>query len=92
MINLYAAMPSLHVAWAVWVALAIIRSVDHPARHLAWCYPILTTAVVLGSANHYLLDAVVGVTIALVADLAVCRQAFATRRPRPLGAKVPYHA
>ncbi len=92
MINLYAAMPSLHVAWAVWVALAITRAVTHPARHFAWCYPVLTTAVVLGTANHYLLDTVAGATIALLADLAVCHQVSATHRPRPLAAKVPSHA
>jgi PAP2 superfamily len=92
MINLYAAMPSLHVAWAVWVALAISRSAAGPARHLAWCYPVLTTAVVLGTANHYLLDAVAGAAIALLADWAVCHQASAPHQPRPLPANVPSHA
>src|SRR5665647_1347677 len=40
--NQYAAMPSLHVAWAVWVALAV--AVAFPGarvRHLAWAYPRL---------------------------------------------------
>jgi PAP2 superfamily len=92
MINLYAAMPSLHVAWAVWVGLAISRSVNHPARHLAWCYPVLTTAVVLGTANHYLLDAVAGAAIALLADVAVCHHASATHQLCPVPAKVASHA
>jgi hypothetical protein len=57
----YAAMPSLHVAWAVWVALALV--VAFPAsrwRHLAWLYPLGTVLVVLGTGNHLLADTVAG--------------------------------
>ena len=60
--NLYAAMPSLHVAWATWSALAIVVASGHPRRHLAWAYPAITTFVVLGTANHYLLDTIAGAT------------------------------
>lgn len=60
--NLYAAMPSLHVAWATWCALAIVVASRNPRRQLAWAYPAITTFVVLGTANHYLLDTVAGAT------------------------------
>ncbi len=63
-VDQYAAMPSLHVAWAVWVALAIV--VAHPMwrfRHLAWAYPLVTTAVVLATGNHFLADTVAGAAL-----------------------------
>jgi PAP2 superfamily len=60
LVNLYAAMPSLHVAWATWCALALVVTTRSRWRHLAWLYPLTTTAVVLVTANHYVLDVVVG--------------------------------
>jgi hypothetical protein len=53
LVNLYAAMPSLHVAWAAWCALAVIAASRGRWRHLAWLYPAATTLVVLVSANHF---------------------------------------
>jgi len=61
--NNYAAMPSLHVAWATWCATAVVVGTRGRWRHLAWLYPITTTLVVLATANHYLLDALVGAAI-----------------------------
>jgi hypothetical protein len=39
LVNLYAAMPSLHVAWAAWCATAIVITARSRWRHLAWAYP-----------------------------------------------------
>lgn len=62
--NQYAAMPSLHVAWAVWVALALVVAFrGSPYRQLAWIYPSLTTIVVVGTGNHFVVDAVAGAAI-----------------------------
>jgi hypothetical protein len=61
--NLDAAMPSLHVGWAAWCALVVwqVFRRRHPVLALlAFVYPVLTTIVVLGTANHYLLDCVAG--------------------------------
>ena len=59
--NQYAAMPSLHVAWATWVALAIVIALPSvQARHVAWAYPAITTIVVLATGNHFVADAVAG--------------------------------
>ena len=55
LVNLYAAMPSLHVAWALWCAAAIVLSLRTRWRHLAWLYPAWTTFVIIATANHYLL-------------------------------------
>jgi hypothetical protein len=60
LINNYAAMPSLHVAWATWCAVAVVVATRGRWRHLAWLYPLTTTVVVLATANHYLLDALAG--------------------------------
>jgi hypothetical protein len=64
LVNLYAAMPSLHVAWAAWCAFAVVTASYGRGRHLAWLYPAATTLVVLASANHFLLDAAGGLALA----------------------------
>lgn len=59
--NQYAAMPSLHLAWAAWCAATIfIHTRRLWIRVVAIAYPVLTTLVVLGTANHYLLDVLAG--------------------------------
>ena len=62
-INDLAAMPSLHVGWAVWCAVALVTGLRTRWRHLAWLYPVTTTFVVVATANHYLLDAVAGALV-----------------------------
>lgn len=62
-INDLAAMPSRHVGWAVWCAVALVTSLRTRWRHLAWRYPVATTFVVVATANHYLLDAVAGALV-----------------------------
>jgi hypothetical protein len=73
LVNLYAAMPSLHVAWAVWCAAAIGTAARTRWRRLAWLYPVTTTLVVLASANHFLLDAAGGVAVTGLGMLAAGR-------------------
>ncbi|WP_045878172.1 phosphatase PAP2 family protein [Pseudofrankia sp. DC12] len=56
--NPFASMPSLHVGWALWVAMASRALTDNRLlRALAWCYPALTTFVVIATGNHLLADA-----------------------------------
>jgi hypothetical protein len=71
--DVYAAMPSLHVGWALWVALVAHRAWQTRWRHLGWLYPVLTTLVVFATGNHYVLDAVAGGALVLAADLLVGR-------------------
>jgi len=62
--NQYAAMPSVHVAWATWCALAFVPRVRaRRAKVLAASYPIVTVVVIVLTANHYLLDAAGGLAI-----------------------------
>ncbi|WP_329033181.1 phosphatase PAP2 family protein [Streptomyces sp. NBC_01725] len=61
MTNQYAAMPSLHVGWALWCGVLLWRHGRTPLmRVLGIVYPLLTVIVVMGTANHYFLDAVAG--------------------------------
>jgi hypothetical protein len=61
-------MPSLHLAWAAWTAVVAVRMTRTWWLRIAWmCYPLVTTIVVVGTGNHYLLDAVAGVSVAAVA-------------------------
>jgi hypothetical protein len=66
-----AAMPSLHIAWAAWCALALWRlSPRRAVRTIAVVYPCLTAVVVLATGNHYLLDVLAGLaTFALAGGL-----------------------
>jgi hypothetical protein len=65
--NQLAAMPSLHIAWAVWCTVALWRiSTRRWVRALAVVYPFVTAFAVLATGNHYLLDLLGGLaTIAL---------------------------
>lgn len=61
MSNQYAAMPSLHTGWALWCAIAVADNARRRwVKILAFCYPAATIVVILGTANHYFLDAVGG--------------------------------
>jgi len=94
LVNLYAAMPSLHVAWAAWCAAAVATATRTRWRHLAWLYPAATTLVVLASANHFLLDAAAGLaitTLGLLATRASTQPDTANPKPKP-GASGPVPA
>jgi len=80
------AMPSVHVGWALLVALAVIMTARSRWRWLAALYPCLTTLVVIVTANHFWLDGIVAAAIlALVlAVQAAARRVRAIRRERRL--------
>jgi hypothetical protein len=62
--NQFAAMPSLHVGWALWCGLLLWNLAEHRAVRLAGLlYPVLIAVVVMGTANHYLLDALAGCAV-----------------------------
>ncbi|MFI4989553.1 MAG: phosphatase PAP2 family protein [Solirubrobacterales bacterium] len=59
--NQLAAMPSLHMAWAAWCALALWRiSARRWVRAVALLYPCATALAVLATGNHFVLDIVGG--------------------------------
>lgn len=62
--NQYAAMPSLHFAWAAWCALALYSVLRSPfTRALAVAYPVATLFAVIVTGNHYWIDALGGVAV-----------------------------
>jgi PAP2 superfamily. len=64
--DLYAAMPSLHAAWATWVALQVLLVTSHRwGRRLAVAHAVLTFVAVMATANHYLLDVAAGAVLAV---------------------------
>jgi diacylglycerol O-acyltransferase len=72
--NQHAAMPSLHVAWAVWVAYALLT--EHAPRWLARSGVLhvgTTTAVIVMTGNHWVLDAVAGAALAMLAVPGILR-------------------
>ncbi|MFE9441032.1 phosphatase PAP2 family protein [Streptomyces sp. NPDC006602] len=64
MTNQYAAMPSLHVGWALWCGVMLWKyGRTRTAKAAGVGYPLVTTIVVMGTANHYFLDAVAGAVV-----------------------------
>lgn len=65
--NQYAALPSLHVGWAVLVALACITAGRSRWRWLWLAHPVVTVGVVVVTANHFWLDAAAGAALVALA-------------------------
>ena len=60
--NPYAAMPSMHTGWAVWVAacLGMFVWTKWWQRALLALHPAITVVIIIVTGNHYVLDAVAG--------------------------------
>lgn len=72
--NLFAATPSLHVAWTIWCGWALFSTLRTSAprlRWLAWAIPLITSFDVIATANHYVLDVVAGAALAAAAIAAM---------------------
>ncbi|MFF7457414.1 phosphatase PAP2 family protein [Kitasatospora sp. NPDC008115] len=77
------AMPSVHVAWCVLVAVAVVRVSKSPLRWLMVLHPVLTITVVVVTANHFWADGLVAV--AILALTYAAQRAVARRRARRAG-------
>ncbi|WP_207841563.1 phosphatase PAP2 family protein [Williamsia soli] len=70
--NQFAAMPSLHCAWATWCGLVLFFLAKWQwLRILGLIYPFTTYFVVMGSGNHFILDVIAGVALLAVAAAIV---------------------
>jgi PAP2 superfamily len=59
--NQFAAMPSLHIAWALWCGITLFVCARRMwVRVLGLLYPVGTLMVIVGTANHFVIDAVGG--------------------------------
>ena len=69
--NQFAAMPSLHSGWDLLVGIAIVSAAGTAwLRTVGFVLPGLMMISVVATGNHYVLDVVAGIALALVGHLA----------------------
>ncbi|MCC3316954.1 bifunctional phosphatase PAP2/O-acyltransferase family protein [Nocardia africana] len=72
--NQLAAVPSLHVGWALWVSVVLARVSGGWAVQMLSAFHVgLTTYVIVATANHFILDAVIAVAFVAVSIQSVDR-------------------
>ncbi len=88
--NSYAAVPSMHVAFALMMGWSLALLVRWRAVRVMWAmYPFLITFVIVITANHFLADALLGALTAGISAYGAHRlarrrpQAWAFGRPTP---------
>jgi hypothetical protein len=83
--NPFAAVPSMHVAFALMIAVPAFMLVRNGVLKAFWAvYPLVVTFVVMVTANHFWLDAALGALVAVVSAYAASA-AFARARPEAWG-------
>jgi len=83
----YAAMPSIHVGWAVLISIAVVQVSPSRWRWLAVLHGATTVFVVVATANHYWLDGIAAIGLlvpAWVGATAVERLRSRLRAPEPV--------
>jgi hypothetical protein len=79
--NPFAAVPSMHVAFALMIAVPAVALVRNRVLRVVWAlYPLVVTFVVVVTANHFWIDAALGAIVAAVSAVAAS-EAFARARP-----------
>lgn len=71
--NPVAAMPSLHTAFAVLVAIALVTRLRSKWRHVVVLYPVAMGLTLVYTGEHYVLDVLAGAGYALAVHVAVSR-------------------
>jgi len=73
-VNPYAAVPSMHIAFALLIAIPAFRISRYLVSRIFWAlYPLLVLFVVIVTANHFWLDAAAGALVAVLAALIAHR-------------------
>lgn len=79
--NPYAAVPSMHVGFALMLAISVIRMTRHTWVKVVWAiYPLVVSLVVVVTANHWVFDAATGAAVAAVSAV-LAQTVFARVRP-----------
>src|SRR5262245_61666414 len=79
--NPFAAVPSMHVCFALMLSVPMIRMARHGWVKALWCfYAPAITFVVIATGNHWVFDAVTGAMVAAVSAFAA-QVFFAKARP-----------
>ena len=72
--NPYAAVPSMHVAFALLISVPAILIVRRKVFKALWAtYPLVVTFVVVVTGNHWIMDAIAGAAVAAAAALVSVR-------------------
>ncbi|GAA3929109.1 hypothetical protein GCM10023085_08110 [Actinomadura viridis] len=83
--NQLAAMPSLHVAWALWVSVELARiSAGRAVQAIGVLHVAVTVLVTLATANHYLLDSA-GAAVLVLGCVHVAERFAGAPRDRRVG-------
>jgi hypothetical protein len=78
-----AAMPSVHVGWALLVAWGVIANSPSRWRFVALLHPVATLFVIVATANHFWADALVAAAVLLM-SIALIELVQSIRRRRAL--------
>jgi membrane-associated phospholipid phosphatase len=84
-VNQYAAMPSLHAGWDLLIGISIATAGGTLlVRAVGWLLPPLMALAVVATANHYVVDVVAGLALALLGYAAalLLERRRARRAPR----------
>jgi hypothetical protein len=80
-VNTYAAVPSMHICFALIIGVSMSRLVRRRWARIAWrLYPVLVTFVVVATANHFFIDVFLGALTAGAAAL-IAKRLLARARP-----------
>jgi PAP2 superfamily len=80
LVNKYAAVPSMHIAFSLMIAVPGMALASNPVARVWWsAYPLLVLFVIVVTGNHFWLDAAAGAAVACVA--AVTARQLARVRP-----------
>jgi membrane-associated phospholipid phosphatase len=72
--NPYAAVPSMHVAFSLLIAVPALLIVRRKVVKALWAlYPLVVTFVVVVTGNHWLMDAIAGATVAAASAIVASR-------------------
>ncbi|WP_456695811.1 phosphatase PAP2 family protein [Aeromicrobium sp. P5_D10] len=88
--NQYAAMPSLHIGWAILIAVVLARTAPRPIALIGILHAAITVFVVVVTANHWLLDGMVATAllgVGLFLFPGPGRYRFTLRRTRQLASQ-----
>jgi hypothetical protein len=70
LVNKYAAVPSMHIAFSTMVAVSAIALVRHRAAKVLWAlYPPTVFCVIVATGNHFWFDAAAGALVAVTAGV-----------------------
>ena len=80
LVNKYAAVPSMHIAFSLMIAVPAVALARHSISRTLWSmYPLCVFFVIVATGNHFWLDAAAGAAVACLA--AFTARVLARARP-----------